>query len=138
MERDKPRGVLRVLRAFDASFKGLAGAWREEAAFRQEIAVALLAVPAGLWLGRSGVERALLVAPVLLCWWSSSSTAPSRRPSTASAANSIGSRGSRRTSAGGRAHGDRAVRCRLGARAHRLNDWRFMSALICGSVATTP
>ncbi|MBV6415982.1 MAG: Diacylglycerol kinase [Steroidobacteraceae bacterium] len=66
MERDKPRGVLRVLRAFDASFKGLAGAWREEAAFRQEIAVALLAVPAGLWLGRSGVERALLVAPVLL------------------------------------------------------------------------
>ncbi|MEZ5530942.1 MAG: diacylglycerol kinase [Steroidobacteraceae bacterium] len=66
MERDKPRGVLRLARAFAVSGKGLAGAWREEAAFRQEAAFAILAVPAGLWLGRSGVERALLVAPVLL------------------------------------------------------------------------
>jgi diacylglycerol kinase (ATP) len=64
--RDKPRGWARLFRACGASRKGLIGAFREEAAFRQELALAVLVVPLGLWLGRSGVERALLVAPVLL------------------------------------------------------------------------
>ena len=66
IERDKPRGFTRLLRAFAATAKGLAGAYREEAAFRQELAFAVLAVPLGLWLGHNGIERALLVAPVLL------------------------------------------------------------------------
>ena len=64
--RDKPRGFTRLFQAFGASRKGLIGAFREEAAFRQELALAVVAVPLGLWLGHSGVERALLVAPVLL------------------------------------------------------------------------
>ena len=64
--RDKPRGFTRLVRACGASWQGLRGAFREEAAFRQELAAAALAIPLGLWLGRSGVERALLVAPVLL------------------------------------------------------------------------
>ena len=66
MNRDKPRGFTRLFRAFGASGKGLLGAYREEAAFRQELAFALLAAPLGLWLGHNGVERALLVAPVIL------------------------------------------------------------------------
>ena len=66
LDRDKPRGFTRLFRAFDASRKGLVGAWREEAAFRQELAFALVAAPLGLWLGHNGVERALLLAPVLL------------------------------------------------------------------------
>lgn len=66
IDRDKPRGFTRLFRAFGASMQGFSGAFREEAAFRQELAFAVLAIPAGLWLGRSGVERALLVAPVLL------------------------------------------------------------------------
>jgi diacylglycerol kinase (ATP) len=65
-DRPKPTGLVRLLRAFGNSAKGFAGAWREEAAFRQELALAALVVPLGLWLGRSGVERALLVAPMLL------------------------------------------------------------------------
>ena len=44
----------------------LRGAFREEAAFRQELAFAVLVIPVGLWLGHSGVERALLIGPVLL------------------------------------------------------------------------
>jgi diacylglycerol kinase (ATP) len=64
--RDKPRGLKRLLLACNASGKGLWGAWRDEAAFRQELVFALLAAPLGLWLGRNGVERALLVAPLLL------------------------------------------------------------------------
>jgi diacylglycerol kinase (ATP) len=64
--RDKPRGFRRLLLAIDASTKGLSGAWRDEAAFRQEVVLALVAAPLGLWLGRNGLERALLVAPVLV------------------------------------------------------------------------
>jgi diacylglycerol kinase (ATP) len=66
MERDKPHGATRILRAFGSSAQGFAGAFRDEAAFRQELIFACAAVPAGLWLGHSGVERALLVAPVFL------------------------------------------------------------------------
>ena len=64
--RDKPRGLTRLFQAFGASGKGLIGAYREEASFRQELAFALIAAPLGLWLGHGGVERALLVAPILL------------------------------------------------------------------------
>ena len=64
--REKPKGLTRILRAAGASWKGLLGAYREEAAFRQELALSVLVIPLGLWLGRTGVERALLVAPMLL------------------------------------------------------------------------
>ena len=64
--RYKPRGLLRVMRAVAASANGLVGAFREEAAFRQELALATLVIPLALWLGHSGVERALLIAPMLL------------------------------------------------------------------------
>jgi diacylglycerol kinase (ATP) len=62
----KPRGVTRVLRALGASVHGLIGAFRSEAAFRQELGLAVVVIPLGLWLGHSGVERALLIAPMLL------------------------------------------------------------------------
>jgi diacylglycerol kinase (ATP) len=55
-----------MLRAFVASVQGLLGAFREEAAFREELLFAMLVVPLALWLGHSGVERAMLIAPVLL------------------------------------------------------------------------
>ena len=64
--RYKPRGIVRVMRALGASVNGLVGAFREEAAFRQELGLALVVVPLGLWLGHGGVERALLIAPMLL------------------------------------------------------------------------
>ena len=64
--RAKPQGLARLLKAFGNTWRGLAGAWREEAAFRQECALAALVVPLGLWLGESGGERALLVGPMLL------------------------------------------------------------------------
>ena len=66
VDRYKPRGLTRVLRALSASLQGLGGAFREEAAFRQELGLAALVIPLGLWLGHSGVERALLIAPMLL------------------------------------------------------------------------
>ena len=66
LPREKPRGLTRILRAAQASWKGLLGAYREEAAFRQELGLSVLVIPLGVWLGRTGVERALLVAPMLL------------------------------------------------------------------------
>ena len=66
MARDKPIGMTRLLRAFGYSFQGFRHAWREEAAFRQELILSLFVIPLGLYLGHSGVERALLVSPMLL------------------------------------------------------------------------
>jgi diacylglycerol kinase (ATP) len=67
-DRDKPVGWRRLVRAFNYSFQGFAHTWREEAAFRQEVCLGLLLIPGGLYLGRSGVERALLVCPMMLIW----------------------------------------------------------------------
>jgi len=65
-ERLKPTGLTRLFRAFGASTKGFVGAYREEAAFRQELALALLVIPLGLWLGRNAIERVMLVAPMFI------------------------------------------------------------------------
>jgi diacylglycerol kinase (ATP) len=65
-ERLKPTGYTRLLRAMGASIKGFTGAYREEAAFRQELALAALVIPLGLWLGKNGIERALLVVPMFI------------------------------------------------------------------------
>jgi len=66
MEREKLQGLGRMTRAFGSSAKGFVGAFRDEQAFRQELLFACLTLPLGIWLGHDGVERALLVAPVLL------------------------------------------------------------------------
>jgi diacylglycerol kinase (ATP) len=63
---EKPRGLKRLFRAFANTWGGFVGAWREEEAFRQECILAAIVIPAGLWLGGSGLVRALLVAPMLL------------------------------------------------------------------------
>jgi diacylglycerol kinase (ATP) len=63
--REKPTGLTRLLRAFGYSAQGFLYAWREEAAFRQEVCLSAVVIPVGLYLGHSGVERALLVCPML-------------------------------------------------------------------------
>lgn len=59
-------GLRRIWNAFHYSLDGLAAAFRHEDAFRQELLLAALLVPLALWLGESGVERALLIACVML------------------------------------------------------------------------
>jgi diacylglycerol kinase (ATP) len=59
-------GLRRLINAAGYSLAGLAAAARHEDAFRQELLLAAVLVPLGLWLGASGVERALLVGSVLL------------------------------------------------------------------------
>ena len=60
------KGFSRILKASRYSWQGVCAAYRHEQAFRQEIWLCILLIPLGLWLGQDGVERALLVASVLL------------------------------------------------------------------------
>lgn len=55
-------GIRRLLRATVYSVQGFVHAFRHEAAFRQELALTVILVPAALWLGRDVIERAMLVA----------------------------------------------------------------------------
>ncbi len=59
-------GIKRIVKATVFSWQGLCAAYRFEAAFRQEIWLAILLVPLGLYLGEGGVEKALLVGSVIL------------------------------------------------------------------------
>lgn len=58
--------IRRVLLATRYSFQGLRRAWQRQAALRYEVFLSLLILPLGCWLGRSGVERALLTGSWLL------------------------------------------------------------------------
>jgi len=59
-------GLRRILNATRYSLEGLAAAARHEDAFRQELMLVVVFAPLGLWLGKTGVERALLVGCLLL------------------------------------------------------------------------
>lgn len=56
----------RVFRAAGYSIAGLRAALTTEAAFKQEALLFLVLAPLGLWLGNTGVERALLVGSLFL------------------------------------------------------------------------
>ena len=66
MDRPKLQGMNRLLLAFVNSWQGFKGAFRAEAAFRQEVFLAIVLVPLGAWLGRTGIEKALLISSMLL------------------------------------------------------------------------
>ena len=59
------RGPAQILRALRWSMQGLAACWRHESSFRLEVVLFLLFAPLGLYLGSSGMERAMLVSSLL-------------------------------------------------------------------------
>ena len=59
-------GLPRILNAARYSWAGLKAAAIHEAAFRQELLLFVILAPVGMWLGRSGAQRALLVGSLLL------------------------------------------------------------------------
>ena len=60
------KGLNHVVKAFGYSMQGLRAAWQFEEAFRLELLALVVMLPAALWLGGSGVERAMLVGSLLL------------------------------------------------------------------------
>jgi diacylglycerol kinase (ATP) len=59
-------GLRRIWNALFYSIDGFGAAFRHEDAFRQETILAALLIPVALWLGGTGVERALMIGSVIL------------------------------------------------------------------------
>jgi diacylglycerol kinase (ATP) len=58
-------GLARILNAVGYSWAGLRAAFQHEDAFRQEVFLLLPLMPLAIYLGDSGIERALMVASLL-------------------------------------------------------------------------
>lgn len=59
-------GLQRIWNAFGYSLDGLSEAWRHENAFRQEVWLALVLIPAAFFMPVGGTGKALMVGSVLL------------------------------------------------------------------------
>ncbi|OIQ89779.1 diacylglycerol kinase [mine drainage metagenome] len=59
-------GVRRLINAFGYSLEGFKAAFKHEDAFRQEVFLTLILVPLAFYLDKSPVEKALMIASVLL------------------------------------------------------------------------
>lgn len=60
------KGFTRLWNALGYSRDGIAAAWRHEAAFREEILLAAITIPLAFYLGKAGVDRALMVGSIIL------------------------------------------------------------------------
>jgi diacylglycerol kinase (ATP) len=54
-------GIRRLIKATGYSLQGLAASYRHETAFKQEVAASVVLIPLALWLGNTGLERAMLI-----------------------------------------------------------------------------
>lgn len=61
-----PRGPRRILKAAQWSFQGLRAAWLHESSFRLEVYLSVVLAPLASWLGRTPVERVLMIGSLLL------------------------------------------------------------------------
>ncbi len=59
-------GIKRIFKATEYSMKGFIGAWKNEAAFRQELALVLVLLPFALFLDVSTLERIALIGVLAL------------------------------------------------------------------------
>jgi len=62
----EPRGPKQIYKALKWSLNGLKASWKHEASFRLEVYLFVIFFPLGLWLGRGGVEKAMLVGSLFL------------------------------------------------------------------------
>lgn len=59
-------GLTRIIKAAGYSWKGLRAAWRHEAAFRQEMLAAVVAIVIACWLDVDMISRVLMIGVVVL------------------------------------------------------------------------
>lgn len=60
------RGLRRLINAMRYSVQGIRAAWHHEAAFREELSLAVVLIPAALLLPISALERVVLIECTLL------------------------------------------------------------------------
>ena len=66
MPSTEPRGPKQIYKALIWSYKGLRAGWTYEASFRLEVYLCIIFFPLGLWLGRGGVEKAILCGSLIM------------------------------------------------------------------------
>ncbi|MDP1660065.1 MAG: diacylglycerol kinase [Methylotenera sp.] len=59
-------GIRRLMNAFGYSLEGFKAAFKHEDAFRQEVFLAIVLIPLAVYLGKTPIERAMMIASVLL------------------------------------------------------------------------
>lgn len=59
-------GMARLIAATGYSWSGFQQAWQHEAAFREELLLLIVLVPAAFWLGQTAVETAILLMSCLV------------------------------------------------------------------------
>ncbi|KTD68410.1 MULTISPECIES: diacylglycerol kinase [Legionella] len=60
------KAILKIKEASLYSFAGLKAAFQDEFAFRLELLVSIVALPAAFFIGKTSVERALLISTLLI------------------------------------------------------------------------
>jgi diacylglycerol kinase (ATP) len=60
------KGLTRLINALGYSRDGIRAAWQNEAAFREELLLAAITIPLAFYLGKTGVDRALMVGSIVL------------------------------------------------------------------------
>lgn len=66
MAPNQNTGFKRVYNAFFYSMAGLASAWKNEAAFRQESILAIVLIPVAFWLGQNATQIGLLLLSIFI------------------------------------------------------------------------
>ncbi len=64
MSKPGKTGIARIIDAFGYSMKGFAAVWKYEAAFRQEVVLAIILIPTAFWLAQTHIELILLISSV--------------------------------------------------------------------------
>jgi len=59
-------GLTRIINAFGYSMQGIRAALKHESAFRQEVFLFFVMLPAAIWLGRNWLDYILLIGCLLL------------------------------------------------------------------------
>ncbi len=59
-------GLKRILNAIQYSCQGISSTWKSEAAFREEILIAVILFPAAFFLGETLTQTAILIIPIFL------------------------------------------------------------------------
>ncbi len=62
----KHTGLKRIVNSVGFSIKGIRAALKHEAAFRQEMAVAVIAIPASFWVSENNLERIAMITVTLM------------------------------------------------------------------------
>lgn len=66
MNKPGANGITRIVNAAGYSLQGLRAAIKYEPAFRQELLLAIVLIPAAFWVGNTAVEYALLIGSLLI------------------------------------------------------------------------